>query len=109
MQRLIGLEVTGGAMEPTLLEGDVIYIDQSIKPHSNAKDVAVLKVRENYHVCKFTVYGSQLLMIHDNAPIKVVNLKDVEIVGKVIEVAFEPEIVLGREESHIAGNDVALV
>lgn len=110
MSRIIGLEVTGEAMEPILLEGDVIYIDKGTKPRSNADDLAVLKVKGNYHVCRFTVYGSQILMLHDNAPLKVVKIEDVEIVGKVIGSSYETEIKIPKEmiESLSAANTEAL-
>lgn len=107
--RVISLEVTGEAMEPTLLEGDVLYIDPDIKPRSNAKDIGLLKIKGNYHVCRFTVYGLYILMIHDNAPLKVVRIEDVEIVGKVMSGSYEIKLPKEMTESPSATNTEAFI
>lgn len=84
MPSLFALEVTGSAMEPTILEGDELWVDAKQMPRSNGTDLAVLKIGEEHHVCRFTRFGSQIIMIHDNAPIAVVRGENVRIVGKVV-------------------------
>lgn len=94
-----GLEVVGDAMAPGILEGDILYVDRQQKPKGNAQEIAVLKIDEEYHVCKFTKYGNQYLLIHDNAPISTVAAARVEVVGKVVG----GDIVTVNEENHSAG------
>ncbi|MGG3988409.1 S24 family peptidase [Bacillus smithii] len=100
-QETYTLEVEGNAMEPTILEGDILEVDPLQEPKSNGKDLAVLKVHDKYHVCRFTRFGRQILMLHDNAPIVVVRREHVEIVGKVVGGTFI------NKENHSAGNTMA--
>lgn len=91
---LFALEVTGDAMAPAILEGDELWIDAKQQPRSNGKELAVLKINGINHICRFTRFGHQIIMIHDNAPIAVVRKENVEIVGKVVGGTF------GNEKNH---------
>lgn len=79
------LEVEGDAMAPNVLEGDLLTVDMADKPKSNGKDLSILIVDGKLHVCRYTRFGKQILMIHDNAPIIAVANDKVEVLGKVIE------------------------
>ena len=81
---LFALEVTGSAMEPNILEGDELWVDAKQMPKSNGTDLAVLKIESKYHVCRFTRFGQQIIMSHDNAPIAVVRGENVKVIGKVV-------------------------
>jgi SOS-response transcriptional repressor LexA len=98
-----GLEVTGDGMAPGILEEDVVYVDPSQKPRGNAQDIAVLKINEAYHICRFTRYGNQILMLHDNAPSVTVRAENVEVIGKVVGGSFTSI----NEENQPAANRLA--
>ena len=93
------LEVTGDAMAPGILEDDVLMVDQKEMPEPNGKDLAVFTISGEQVVCRYTKYGSQYLLLFDNAPISVVSGDRAEILGKVVLI----------QESHLAGNKMALV
>lgn len=97
MNNLITLEVTGNAMVPTISEGAVINVDMGQTPRANGKDIGVFNVNDHLHVARYTRYGSQLILIHENAAHAVVPAAYVEILGKVVQ----------NEENHSAENTMA--
>jgi len=100
MNNLLTLEVTGNSMEPSVKNGDIVYVNPDIMPAANGKDMAVFIVNdEKLHICCYTRHGSQLILLHENGRHGVVRDYQVEIMGKVVEI----------EKNHIAGNDMALV
>jgi SOS-response transcriptional repressor LexA len=98
-----GLEVEGDAMAPSILEGDILYIDLRQQPRANNMDIACLKIKEELHVCRYVRYGNQIMLFHENAPVSVVAAEVVKVVGKVIGGSFIPV----NEENHSAGNTMA--
>jgi SOS-response transcriptional repressor LexA len=99
------LEVDGEAMAPSILDGDVLYIDSRQQPRANNDDLACLKVDGEFHVCRFVRYGKQIMMFHENAPVSVVPSSIVEVIGKVIGGSFMPV----NKENHSAGNTAVFV
>ncbi|WP_336883824.1 S24 family peptidase [Priestia koreensis] len=81
---LIGYEVIGSEMEPSMIDGDMVWVDFSEEPEANAQDIALIEVDGQSHVCRYTFYGQQVLMIHDNGPISVVKRDRVTILGKIV-------------------------
>lgn len=103
LSNCFALEVVGDAMAPSILEEDILYVDPHQKPKANAQDIAVLQIRENYHVCRFTRYGNQLMLLHENAATLTVRVKDVVVIGKVVGGSFTPK----NEENQLAANELA--
>jgi SOS-response transcriptional repressor LexA len=103
MNNYIALEVIGEEMAPTLIEGDLLIIDQSVQPAANGKDLAVFKIDGGYHVCRYTRFGKQFLMLYDNGPIVVCKADDAQLIGKVIDGTFLHE----NKENHSAANTMA--
>ncbi|MBO1005762.1 S24 family peptidase [Pseudogracilibacillus auburnensis] len=98
------LEVAGNAMEPVLIEGDEIAVDIKLNPRTNGKDLAVIEVDGNYHICRLARFGRQLLMLHDNGPTVAIGEDRVKIIGKVVG-ATNYSI---NENNHSAANTMAI-
>lgn len=109
LNHCFGLEVTGDAMEPWILEGDILYVDPKQRPKGNAQDIAIIKIEDSYHVCKYTSFGDKILVIHDNAPNVSLSAESVEFVGKVIggSHTMTSQIPGAQKENHSAGNTMA--
>lgn len=98
MSHLISFEVEGNAMEPTIKPGDVVHVDSNTMPAANGKEIGVFIINDNLHLAKHTVYGNQLILIHDNDRHAVVPFSNVEFLGKVVEI----------KNDHSAGNTLAI-
>lgn len=81
----IELEVVGDEMEPKLLEGDIVTVNLNEQPTTNAKDLAVVEVGGNYHICRLAKYGRQLLLLHENGSTIAIWEDKVKIIGKVVD------------------------
>lgn len=103
MTNLLGLEVQGTAMEPTIFEGDTVWVDPNQMPRSNGKDIAALIVNDEKFICKFTRYGSQYILMFEDAPITVVRIEEVEMLGKVVGYGVGTQ----KKENHSAANTMA--
>ncbi len=101
---IFSLAVIGEAMAPNIVDGDEVVVNPSERPKGNGKDIAVLKKGGTNHICRYTNFGDQVLLIHDNGPIIPIKKDQIEVLGKVID----GDYITLNEKNHYAGNEVAL-
>ncbi|MBY0124487.1 hypothetical protein, partial [Bacillus sp. S/N-304-OC-R1] len=77
---------------------NVITVDTVQVPASNGNDIGVFIINDSLHVARYTRYGSQYILLHENAAHAVVSAYQVEILGKVVKI----------ENDHSAGNTMAI-